>query len=172
MKARQLCYENYPWYTITFANFVSLATYATGILLISGLGIIPICFYIGLILFHEVRLLKTGCTKCYYYDRYCAFGKGKLSALLFKKEDPSLFQARGFSWYALLPDILITVIPLLVGIYLIIADFRWILIPLILLLIILASYGNALVRGSMACKHCKQKMLGCAADQFFNKNHK
>jgi hypothetical protein len=46
------------------------------------------------------------------------------------------------------------------------------LIVLMLLIITLATTGNAIVRGTLACKYCKQKLIGCRADQFFNKDNK
>ncbi len=172
MKANPACYENYPWHIIVIANLVGIAIYTAGALIISKLGIVPLVLYLVFIVILEVRLLKVSCTKCCYYNRYCAFGKGKLSALFFKKDDPSLFQAKNFNWYSLLPDILVSIIPLLLGIYLLISDFNWIILLLMLTLIILSSFGNGMVRGSMACAHCKQKELGCPADQFFTQSNK
>jgi hypothetical protein len=36
----------------------------------------------------------------------------------------------------------------------------------------LSMGGNAMLRGSLACKYCKQKELGCKAEQLFNKGKK
>ena len=168
MKTNCICYENYPWHIIAVANLVNFAIYASGAIIMVKLGLIPLFLYLVYLIILEVRLLKTSCTKCYCYDRYCAFGKGKLSALLFKKDDPSLFGKEKFTWYSLIPDMLVSVIPILTGIYFLISDFNWIILSMMIILVVLTSFGNGMVRGSMACNHCKQKELGCKADQLFN----
>ena len=172
MKHNRYCIENYPWHIILIANIVSISIYASGAIILSAVGLIPVVLYLVFILFLEFRLVKVSCTKCYYYDRYCAFGKGKLSALFFKKEEPSSFQQKNFSWYSLLPDMMVSIIPLVFGIYILLSGFSWIILLLMLVLILLSSFGNGWIRGSMACKYCKQKELGCQAEQLFNKNRK
>ena len=168
MKANCIYYENYPWHIIAIANLMNLVIYASGAIIMAKLGLIPLFLYMVYLIVLEVRLLKVSCTKCYYYDRYCAFGKGKLSAIFFKKNDPSLFSKKNFTWYSMIPDMLISVIPALIGIYLLIFDFNWIILSMMIILIALTSFGNGMVRGSLACNHCKQKKLGCPADQLFN----
>jgi hypothetical protein len=37
---------------------------------------------------------------------------------------------------------------------------------------LLTFIGNGLVRGSLACKYCKQREIGCPAEQLFNKKKK
>jgi len=39
----------------------------------------------------------------------------------------------------------------------------------LLLLIVLSTTGNAFIRGTFTCKYCKQRDLGCPAEQLFNK---
>ncbi len=172
MKANTIYYKNYPWHIIFISNFVSILIYIAGALILAGLGLLVVYLYIAYIVILEIRLLKVSCTKCCYYNRFCAFGKGKLSALIFKKKDPALFQAGNFNWYSLLPDMLVLFIPLLAGIYLLIFDFNWLIPILMVLLIGLGTFGNGYIRGSLACNHCKQKELGCLAEQFFNKDNK
>lgn len=174
MKANHICYENYPWQIVAVANVVNLAIYASGAIIVVKLGLLPLFLYLAYLVILEVRLLKVSCTKCFYYDQYCAFGKGKLSALFFKKDDPSLFGKRNFTWYSMIPDMLVSVIPILIGIYLLISDFNWIILSMMIILIVLTSFGNGMVRGSLACNHCKQKEIRCPADQLFNqpKKHK
>lgn len=84
-------FENYPCRIIIISNFVSLAIYFIGAYIIFRIGLIWLLLYLIYILGFEIRLLKKSCTNCYYYDKYCAFGKGKISALFFKKGNPELF---------------------------------------------------------------------------------
>ena len=39
----------------------------------------------------------------------------------------------------------------------------------VVLIILLTTLGNAIVRGSLACKHCMQRELGCPAEKLFSK---
>jgi hypothetical protein len=43
---------------------------------------------------------------------------------------------------------------------------------LILALLLLGFMGNALVRGQLACRYCKQREIGCPATQLFTKTEK
>ena len=64
---------------------------------------------------------------------------------------------------------MVSLIPLVIGIALIIINFNWILLLLVFLLILLAFPINGFLRGSLACKYCKQRELGCPAEQLLNK---
>lgn len=161
------CYENYPWSTVILANLLSLSIYAIGAYIISSLGIGYAVVYLFYCLFLEIRLLKTGCANCYYYGKVCGFGKGKLSALLFEKGDNIQFSQRKLTWKDLIPDLLVTVLPLVAGIISLIYGFSWLTVALMIILLVLSTGGNALVRGRLTCGKCKQHELGCPAEELF-----
>ncbi len=69
----------------------------------------------------------------------------------------------------MIPDILISLIPIVTGITLLIMKFDCILLFALLLLLILTTIGNGFIRGKLTCKYCEQRELGCPADRFFNK---
>jgi hypothetical protein len=162
------CYENYPYWIITLSNLLTLSIYTIGIIIIKPLGIIWMFIYLTYLVFLEIRLLKKSCTNCYYYGKRCAFGKGKLCSLFFKKGNKKGFTG-DFTWKDLIPDMLVAIIPLIIGIVRLIMNFNWLLLSLIILLFFLVSTGNGLVRGSLACKYCKQRETGCPAEKMFNK---
>jgi hypothetical protein len=135
----------------------------------AGCGIWWAVLYLLYCGFIETRLLRRSCVNCYYYGRLCAFGKGKLSALLFKKGDPEKFAQDQIRWLDLVPDFLVSIIPLIAGIVLLATSFNWVILVLLVVLLALSSGGNAFIRGSYACKYCKQKELGCPAEKLFNK---
>jgi hypothetical protein len=64
---------------------------------------------------------------------------------------------------------LVAVIPVIIGIVRLVMDFNWILLSFVILLCLLVSKGNEFVRGSLACKHCKQREINCPAEKMFNK---
>ncbi|MGC9363291.1 MAG: hypothetical protein ACP5FZ_01840 [Fidelibacterota bacterium] len=39
----------------------------------------------------------------------------------------------------------------------------------LIVIILLASTGNSFVRGSLICKYCRQRALGCPAEKLFEK---
>jgi hypothetical protein len=171
MPAKPKFYENYPFWMILLSNLVSFAIYLIGGYIIYQVGFMWLITYIVYILFLELKLMKN-CTNCYYYGKYCAFGMGKLSAVFFKRGDNKKFCKREIGWKDLLPDLLISVIPFIVGIVLLIIHFDFFVLLLVIILFILTSTGNSLVRGKCACKYCKQRELGCPAENLFKKGKK
>ena len=164
------CYEDYPWWIIVLSNLVSLAIYGLGAFLVYQVGWIWMAVYLLFILVLEVRLLRGSCAHCYYYGKACAFGKGRLSGLLFKRGDPESFSERKVTWLEMVPDILVSLIPVVVGIIVLIKDFTWPVLAAVLLLLLLTSAGNGFIRSTLSCKHCKQRGLGCPAERLFQKS--
>ncbi|MFA5794478.1 MAG: hypothetical protein WC980_05355 [Candidatus Brocadiia bacterium] len=165
-------YDNYPFWMIALANLVSLATYFIGAFILYRLGIGWVAVYLAYIVGLEVRLLKGHCVDCWYYGKYCAFGKGKLSSWFFKPGKPERFNCKQITWKDIVPDFLVGIIPIIAGIVILIKGFDWLLLGMIILLALLISLGSALVRGQMACKHCRQRELGCPAQRLFDKSGK
>jgi hypothetical protein len=162
-------HENYPVRTVILSNTLSVFTYLSGFYIMMQPGWIAGLLYLLYILAMELRVVKYHCINCYYYGKTCGFGKGKLSALFFKKGESARFCANEMTWKDMIPDILVSLIPLITGIVLLIIHFNFIVLAALILLIILATKGNELIRGSYTCNHCIQKDLGCPADKLFNK---
>jgi len=164
-----ISYERFPVPVVCLSNLLAVSIYAIGIYIMARCGILWVVLYLIYCGLFELRLLRYHCVNCYYYDKVCAFGKGKLSALLFKKGEPQKFAEKQIKWLDLLPDFLILLFPLIGGIVLLVTDFNWPILVLLILLLALSFPGNAFIRGSFACKYCKQKELGCPAEELFNK---
>jgi hypothetical protein len=163
-------YENYPVGIVIFSNLVSITIYGLGFVIIAKLGLIFSILYLIFISILEYRLLRQHCTNCYYWGKRCGFGKGRVSSLFFKRGDPSKFCEREISWKEMIPDLLVSVIPVIIGIVLLILEFDFVLLAGILLLILLSTAGNGYIRGTLTCKYCKQREIGCPADNLFNKD--
>jgi len=168
MKKEQ-CYENYPFWIVFFSNLVSIAIYLIGAFIIYQIGLIWLILYLIFIGILEFRLIKGHCINCYYYGKTCAFGKGKISSIFFKKGDVGKFCKKHMTWKDIVPDFMVSLIPAIIGIILLIKDFNWILLSLVLILFILTFVGNGIIRSQLACKYCKQRKLGCPAEQLFDK---
>jgi len=162
-----MAFEKYPLRIVFFSNLLSFLIYALGIVIIQRVGWIYAGLYISYIIILEIRLLKFHCPNCYYYGKVCAFGKGIISSLFFKKGDPVQFSCKTFGYKDLIPDILVFIIPAISAIVLLILKFDWFILLSFVILVFLNFSGNAYIRGQLACKNCKQKELGCPAIDFF-----
>ena len=163
------CYENYPLSFVIGANILQLAIYIIGaylVFLLTPLGLILYLTYIAIL---EIRLLKISCIHCYYYNKRCAFGKGKICSIFFKKGHPNKFIEKQIGLVDIIPDFLVSIIPLIIGISLLVINFNWLVLILVVLLLLLAFPANGFIRGSLACKYCKQREIGCPAEQLFTK---
>lgn len=165
-------FENYPTRIVIGSNLVSFLIYGIGAYILYKSGLIWITCYLLFILFLEFRLLGRHCVDCYYYGRACAFGKGRLSSLLFPKGHPEKFNKKKISWKDIVPDFLVFIIPVLAGIMLLVQEFTWTILILIIVLFLMGFLGNAVVRGQLACRYCKQRKIGCPAEQLFDKTKK
>jgi len=166
---KETCFEEYPGRTVFFSNLVSIAIYLIGAFIMYKVGLIWLVLYLIFILSLEVKLIGRHCVDCYYYGKICAFGKGRICSIFFKKGNTKNFCNMKMTWKDIIPDFLVSLIPVIVGIILLIKDFNWIILILVIVLLILAFFGNALIRSQLACKYCKQRKLGCPAQKLFEK---
>ena len=162
-------YENFPIWMPIIAIIISVIGYILGAFILSGFGLLIVALYLIYCIGIELLVIFRSCKDCYYYGKICGLGKGKLAPLFIKKGMPSRFKDKKILWYDLIPDFLVGIIPIIGGIILLFYDFSFILLGLIVLLVIIFFGGTGFIRGSFACKYCKQKELGCPAQNIFNK---
>ena len=169
IKVKDSPFENFPLWMVAVSNAVGLAIYAIGLYLTARLGIVWALLYAAYCLWMEIRILSKSCRRCYYFGKRCGFGKGRMCSWIFSKEKGKNFAEKRISWADIAPDFLVSLVPLGVGIALLIRSFSWSVLILVVLLAVLASIGTSLVRGQIACRYCKQRELGCPAEQLFSK---
>ena len=162
-------YDNFPLRIVLLSNTVSILIYLSGFMITLSLSWIAAILYLLFILGLEFRLLSKHCVNCYYWGRTCGFGKGRLSSLFFERGDPSKFCEKSFTWKDMIPDLLVSLIPLLIAIALIIIKFNLILLFATIIIIALTTIGNGFIRSNLTCKYCKQRENGCPAEQLFSK---
>jgi len=162
--------ELYPVWIILIANLVPLLIYLSGFLIMIRLGWVAAVSYLIFVALMEFRVISRHCINCYYWGKLCAFGKGRISSLFFKKGNAVKFCEKEMTWKDMIPDILVSAIPFVTAIILFVFRFEFRLLIPFLVLILMTTMGNAFVRGRLACKYCKQREMGCPADQLFNKN--
>jgi hypothetical protein len=77
-----MVYEKFPGRIVLLSNLLTVSIYGIGACLMAGLGIWALAAYIVYCGWIELRVLRQGCVNCCYYGKTCAFGKGRLCALL------------------------------------------------------------------------------------------
>jgi hypothetical protein len=164
-------YEQYPIRIVIASNLLSLSIYLIGALLVYPFGLPWAVLYLLFVLALEFRVVSRHCVDCYYYGKTCAFGKGRLSCRIFPRGEPERFTRNTLTWKDMIPDFLVLLIPLLAGIIQLIVEFRWTILLLLVILVILGFPGTAFVRQQLACRYCKQREIGCPAAQLFGKKN-
>ncbi|MDD1665086.1 MAG: hypothetical protein LUQ32_06995 [Methanomicrobiales archaeon] len=162
-------YENYPLWMVAFTLLVQLAIYALGAYIVLQFGLIFLAIYIACILALEYRVLRHSCVDCSYYGRTCCFGRGRLCTFIFKKGDPEKFPKKQIGWTDILPDFLIALVPLVLGIVLLLLRFDVVLLAIVVALAVLAFPGTGFIRSTWACRYCRQREMGCPAEQLFSR---
>ncbi len=148
---------------------VTAATYALGAFILAGFGSVMAALYVLFALGHEVHVMKKSCVDCFYFGKWCAFGRGKLAALIFRQGDPKRFPEKTVTLKDLTSDLLVVIFPLLGGAVLLIQHFSPATAVALALFLALSFGGTYLIRSRVACLGCKQRELGCPAEQFFAK---
>ncbi len=161
-------YENFPFKTVIISNALSLGIYVSGVLVMAYVGWIFALLFLVYIVCMEFRIIRFHCIHCYYWGKTCGFGKGRVSAWFFNKGNTAVFCAKKMTWKDMIPDMLISLIPLVTGVVLLIVDFKALILAALAVLVLLTTMGNGYVRVSLTCNYCKQRELGCPANDLFN----
>jgi hypothetical protein len=162
-------FNNFPLPMVLISNLLSVFIYVLGAFVLAKFGLIWAAVYLLYCLAMEANLFRRSCVHCWYYGKLCGLGKGKLCAKFFKKGHPEKFGKEGAGLLKLIPDFLVFIIPLAGGGILLIMDFSWGLLGILGLLLVLATVGNGVVRGQLVCKYCRQRLITCPAEKFFNR---
>ena len=165
-------FENFPFSTIFIANSFTIAIYLIGIYFLLQFHVIYAVLYFIYIILLETYIYKEGCVSCYYYGKFCAFGRGKLAPLFFKKDDPAKFCKKEVNWLKMIPQVILVVIPIIAGIILLVKSFSWFILILVLIPPASWFFANPIIYGKLACPYCKQGAICCPALELFNKKNK
>jgi len=103
-----------------------------------------------------VVLRKLVCTNCYYYDRWCSTGWGKLSALMFKQGRLEKFNDSIGIKLAPATYGLLTLAPLVFGTISAVRDFSVVKVVVLVCLLLIGFYSGAISR-KRSCARCKMR---------------
>ena len=151
--------EKYPKSSVILGNVLMLLWIVLGTL--SCWFFYPVVAWIYLvfaIVMVFIVLRKLVCTDCYYYDKWCCIGWGKLSALFFKKGEIEKFPNTLGLKLAPLAYGLLSLIPLILIIVSLIQRFTLFKIAILLLLFLISFYSGAIGR-KKSCAKCKMRLI-------------
>ncbi len=165
--AGQEIYESYPLPGVVLCNVFDAIVALLGAYILWPYGLAVPIIYLVYVAYQEFLILKEGCIHCYYYGKLCFCGKGICAAKLLKKGDPRRFTEKQFTWKSLLPTFMITLLPMAFGAILLAIQFDWLRLGAIVSVGILGFPGQGVIH-RWACKHCKQREIGCPACELFS----
>ena len=113
-------YENFPLRIPFIAILISIIGYILGAIILSGFGIVIVILYLIYCGGIELLVIFRSCKDCYYYGKICGLGKGRIAPFFIKKGNSKRFGEKKISWYDLIPDFLVPIIPIIGGIILIV----------------------------------------------------
>ena len=150
--------DSYPAIKIIIENIVFIINWGLAFYLLMPFkyhGISLLSFiYLFILIVAQILLKKHNCTSCYYYDKWCHLGWGKLTSFLFKQDSGNVIVGMklSLSYIFQLPVILITSI-ILGSVY----GFTTIYIIAIIIFVIINIF-QALNRKN-TCKTCKARFI-------------
>ncbi|RLF64310.1 MAG: hypothetical protein DRN33_02450 [Thermoplasmata archaeon] len=151
--------EDYPKRKAFFGNIVMIFWISLGA--IACWFVHPIAAFIYLlfaVIMIYVVLRKLVCTNCYYYDKWCGIGWGKLSALLFKKGDIKEFNTSIGIQMAPIVYGLLSMIPIVLLVISIFQQFSMYKISVLILILLISSYSGVVSR-KKTCGECKMRLI-------------
>ncbi len=120
--------------------------------------IFAVLFLVIALIMVYIVLRKLVCTNCYYYNKWCALGWGKLAAKMFKQGNIENFNESVGIRLAPLTYGLLTIIPFITIIISIIFVFDYTKIGVFVLLLIVSFYSSGIGRKA-ACSGCKMNNI-------------
>jgi len=158
-------YENYPWWIICLFNLCGLVLYALGFIFLSHLNIWAGIGYLIYCLMANVNVMSSSCRYCYYYNKRCGPGLGKLATLFFKEGDKNRFIKSEFSYNEIIFNMLTVGLPLIGAFPILLNEFSWFFIILLVLLLTFGFFRLIGLKWLILCKHCRQGEIGCPLEQ-------
>lgn len=152
--------ENYPVKFIVLSVSLTLITYFLGTLLIFLLNIYVALIFILVLASNVIFTLKFRCSFCYYYDKWCYTGFGKLASLIFTRGPSEEFNNPKNLPPVLFTNLLVLLVPIFSALLSLFLTFDLVVLGLLVLYLFVSTVPNFIIK-PMMCKICKQHTLNC-----------
>ncbi|MDH4135419.1 MAG: hypothetical protein OEW09_01700 [Anaerolineae bacterium] len=154
------CYESFPRATVIYNLLTLGGAMVMGEVVLAQLGVWVGVGYLVLLVLAGYGVLALVCTRCYYYDRRCATGVGKVVALVFKKGQEEEFGQTASQKAVILLLVVVLLLPLVGGIVSLVVGYSTLRLVLLVALLALLVAGLA-PHPRLVCSHCKLAEKSC-----------
>jgi hypothetical protein len=153
-------YESFPRTTVIYNLLTLGGAMVVGVIVLAQLGVWFAVGYLALLALTGYAMLALICARCYYYDRRCGTGVGKIVARLFKKGQEEEYGQTASQKVVMLLLVIVLLLPLVGGIVSLVMGYST------LRLVLLVAWLTLLVAGlaphpRLVCSHCKLAEKGC-----------
>jgi hypothetical protein len=154
------CYESFPKTTVIYNLLTLGGAMVIGVIVLAQLGVWVGVGYLVLLALTGYGVLALVCARCYYYDRRCATGVGKVVALFFKKGQEEEFGQTAPQKAITLLLAVVLLLPLVGGVVSLVVSYST--LPMVLLVALVALLVAGLApHPRLVCSHCKLAEQGC-----------
>jgi hypothetical protein len=151
--------EQYPMSRVILGNLLIILWIVVGTIAVWFFSpVIATVYLIVAVIVVYFVLRKLVCTNCYYYDKWCSMGWGKLAAVLFKQGRIEEFNESIGVRLAPIVYGLLTIFPLILVVYVIIGEMDFYKITVLVILLIFSVLSGSVSRKS-ACSSCKMNTV-------------
>ena len=154
------CYDSFPRTTVLYNLLTLGGAMAVGVIVLVQLGVWFAVGYLVLLALTGYGMLALICARCYYYDRRCATGVGKVVALFFKKGQEEEFGQTASQKAVTLLLALVLLLPLVGSIVSLVVGYSMLRLVLLVALLALLVAGLA-PHPRLVCSHCRLAEKGC-----------
>ncbi len=151
--------EEYPKEGIVIGNLLMFLWIALGTIACWFLSSLFAWVYLAFAIIMVFLILrKLVCTNCYYYDKWCSIGWGKLAALFFKKGNVKKFSTSAGIKIAPFFYGSLTLIPLVILTISMFDGFTLFKLSILILIVIIGFYSGTVSR-KKSCARCKMRLI-------------
>jgi hypothetical protein len=154
------CYDSFPKSTVIYNLLILGGAMVVGVIVLAQLGAWFAVGYLALLALTGYGMLALICARCYYYDRRCATGIGKVVARFFKKGQEEEFGQTASQKAVTLLLAIVLLLPLVGGIASLVVGYSTLRLALLAAWLILLVAGLA-PHPRLVCSHCKLAEKGC-----------
>lgn len=151
--------EKYPKNLIVLSNLMMLFWFALGTIACWYFyPLLGLVYFVVAFVMVYILLRKVVCVNCYYYDKWCGLGWGKLCAMMFKRGRIGDFPKSIGVKLAPMTYGILMIAPMILIIVSIITVFSWYKIIVLALLLLVSFYSSGIGRKN-ACSQCKMNTI-------------
>jgi hypothetical protein len=154
------CYEDFPRTTVVYNLLTLGGAIVVGVIVLAQLGVWFSVGYLALLALAGYGVLALVCTRCYYYDRRCGTGTGKIVARFFKKGQEEEYGQTASQKAVILLLVIALLLPLVGDIISLVISYSTLRLVLLVAFVALLVAGLA-PHPRLVCSHCKLAEKGC-----------